>query len=94
MALLKKKQQTTTERLLKLVADGKAHLNKELGKEIKQQLEDFALAAQKALTTKHTVDLERLKAQVKALKEENSHLSSQLKGKNKILDKINKLAAK
>ncbi len=94
MPLLKKKQQTTTERLLKLVAEGKAQLNKDLGKEIKQQLEDFAQAAQKALTTKHTADIEKLKAQVKSLKEENNKLSGQVKEKSKLLDKICKMTSK
>ena len=94
MPLLKKKQQTTTERLLKLVAEGKAQLNKDLGKEIKQQLEDFAQAAQKALTTKHTGDIEKLKAQVKSLKEENNMLSGQVKEKSKLLDKICKMTSK
>jgi len=91
MAILKKKKQTVTERLLKIVAEGKAHLNKDLGKEIKQQIEDLSQAAQKALTTKHKAELEKAKEQLKAVKEENNKLASQLKAKNRLLEKINKI---
>ena len=93
MGLLTKKKQSVAERMLKMVADGKAHLNKDLGKEIKQQIEDLAQTTQKALTTKHKAELEKVKGQLKFAKEENSKLASQLKAKSKLLEKINKITA-
>ena len=69
----------------------RAHLNKDLGKEIKQQLEDLAQTVQKTLTTKHKADLEKIKGQLKAAQEENKQLASQLKTKSKLLEKINKI---
>ena len=91
MGLLKKKQETIAEKLIKLVKEGKAQLNKDLGKEVKAQLEELASVAQKALTTKHKADLGKMKEKLKEANDENKALAAALKEKTKTLDKINKL---